>query len=454
MTRNTVDALAHASIVLVERAGYLLAFAPFFIDRFRTGVWPTSVFSLALDSALGAVIFLVAALMGYARRQAIRVNSLRTTLNEAIIHDLKNPMTAIMGCLSVVLEDGGVPAQREKLLGLALHSCRSQMILLETLVDTSRLEHGELVARKSAIKTRALLEACLGDVRGVASHLGVTLRASNSGAIPEEIEGDPDLLPRTICNLLHNAIKYTPPGGSVSLTTHASGNGLTFEVNDTGIGIRPENIERLFKKYYRVEGADQTGRRGSGLGLYFCRLVIEAHGGKVSVMSKVGSGTTVIFDIPRAESGEMREADRTVPAPQAAASDDDRRRPVMIIEDDNTIRATLQAALEAKYTVIALRNGDEVLERIETHHPELLILDINMPGSDGFEICAKVRSKAKLDRLPVLFMTSRKDNVTFLNSLGAGGNAFITKPFAIGELREKIEYLLANPPPAAAVDHG
>ena len=109
MTRNTVDALAHASIVVVERAGYLLAFAPFFIDRLRTGLWPTSVFSLALDSALGAVIFLVAALMGYARRQAIRVNSLRTTLNEAIIHDLKNPMTAIMGCLSVVLEDGDVP---------------------------------------------------------------------------------------------------------------------------------------------------------------------------------------------------------------------------------------------------------------------------------------------------------------------------------------------------------
>jgi two-component system sensor histidine kinase ChiS len=365
-------------------------------------------------------------------------------------------MTAIMGCLSYVLEDGAVPAQRNKLLGLALHSCRSQMILLETLVDTSRLEHGELVAQKSAIKTRALLEACLGDVRGVASHLGVTLQASSFGAMPEEIDGDPDLLPRTICNLLHNAIKYTPPGGSVSLTTHASGSGVTFEVNDTGIGIKPENIERLFKKYYRVEGADQSGRRGSGLGLYFCRLVIEAHGGTVSVMSKVGRGTTVTFNIPRSESGEMREADRIDMelAPQPEASGDDERRSVMIIDDDNTIRATLQAALEEKYAVVALRNGDEVLELIETHHPELLILDINMPGSDGFEICANVRSKAALDSLPILFMTSRKDNKTFLNSLGMGGNAFITKPFEIAELRGKIEYLLANPPPSTAVDNG
>lgn len=119
----------------------------------------------------------------------------------------------------------------------------------------------------------------------------------------------------------------------------------------------------------------------------------------------------------------------------------------MVIDDDNTIRATLQAALEKRYSVVGLGTGEEVLELIESYNPRLLVLDINLPGSDGFEICRKVRSKAKLRSLPILFMTVRKDDRSFLNSLDSGGNSFITKPFEIAELREKIEYLLQSYPP-------
>lgn len=303
MTRNAVDLLADKAIALVERLGYFMALTPFLIHRLQTGKWPSTRLSLIVDVAIGCAIFAVALLMGYARRQTKRVDSLRKTLNEAIVHDLKNPLTAIMGCVSCVLDD---PLEREKqdqLLSLALHSCRSQLTLLETLVDTSRLEHGELVAQKVMLNTRRLLNSCVKDVQGVAAHLGVTLLDATTGSIPEELYGDPDLLPRTICNLLHNAVKYTPAGGHVSLSTRLEGAGLTFEINDTGIGIRPEHIDRLFMKYYRVEGADQTSRRGSGLGLYFCRLVIEAHGGKVSIKSTVGSGTTITFNIPHPANG-------------------------------------------------------------------------------------------------------------------------------------------------------
>ncbi|MBI4424494.1 MAG: response regulator [Elusimicrobia bacterium] len=121
---------------------------------------------------------------------------------------------------------------------------------------------------------------------------------------------------------------------------------------------------------------------------------------------------------------------------------------MMVIDDDNTIRATLRAALEKKYEVVGLSNGEEVLELIESHNPHLLILDINLPGSDGFEICREVRSKAKLRNLPILFMTGRKDDKTFLDSLGAGGNSFITKPFEVSELRAKIQHLLNSFPSA------
>lgn len=441
MTRNLADRLASLAIVLVERLGYLLSLAPLLIGRLRTGRWPGAPEELALDIGLGIVILGVALLMGYARRQTLRVDSLRKTLNEAIIHDLKNPLTAIMGCLSCVIEDHADAALRGRLMNLALHSCKSQMNLLETLVDTSRLEHGELVAGKAAIKTAKLLEDCLGDVRGAAAHLGVELTSTTSGALPEEIHGDADLLPRVICNLLHNALKYTPSGGTVSLDVKAGGAGLVFEISDTGIGIGPDQISRLFKKYYRVEGADQSSRRGSGLGLYFCRLVIEAHGGKVAIKSRVGAGTTVVFDIPDCPGARpfMREADRT-------ARWDDRRRRLLLVEDDATVRAALQAALAKDHDVDGLHSGEEALARLASRKPDLLLLDITPPGSDGFEACRALRAAAKQGGVPILFMTNRRDDKTFLDSLAEGGNAFIAKPFAMPQLRERLVHLLQRAP--------
>ncbi len=268
---------------LIESLAYLLVLAPFFAGRL----------------AAAAAILVLVLLIGRTRRLTRRIDSLRKTMNEAIIHDLKNPMAAVMGCLSCALGDDVDAPQRVKLLSLALHSCRMQMNLLEMLVDTSRLEQGELVAKKEFLDPRVLLTSCLEDIGGTAQHLGVGLKGDIAGDLPRVMLVDPDLFPRVVYNLLHNALKYSAPGGEVSLSAAFARGRFRFEINDTGVGIAPECIGRLFQKYYRVEGADQTGRRGSGFGLYFCRLVVEAHGGDILVSSEVGRGTTVAFSIPQ-----------------------------------------------------------------------------------------------------------------------------------------------------------
>lgn len=245
-----------------------------------------------------AVMLVLIVLIWRARKLAERVDGLRKTMAEAIIHDLKNPMTSVMGGISCVLQEELTPEQRTRFLTIALAGCRAQLTLLETLVDTGRLEHGELELRLKTIKTRDLLGRCLDDVRGSAAHLNVTLVEDLPASLPPDITIDPDLFPRAVLNLLHNALKYTPAGGTVSLSTAFADGAFRFRVSDTGIGIPPENISRLFQKYYRVEGTEQTSRRGSGLGLYFCRMVVEAHGGKISISSGAAEGTTVSFDVP------------------------------------------------------------------------------------------------------------------------------------------------------------
>lgn len=245
-----------------------------------------------------AVMLVLIVLIWRARRLAERVDGLRKTMAEAIIHDLKNPMTSVMGGISCVLNDDLTPEQRTRLLTIALAGCRAQLTLLETLVDTGRLESGELEPRLKTLKTRMLLGRCLDEVRGSAAHLNVRLVEELPASLPEDIDVDSDLFPRAVLNLLHNALKYTPAGGTVSLGTGFSDGAFRFKVSDTGVGIAPEHISRLFQKYYRVEGTEQTSRRGSGLGLYFCRMVVEAHGGKISIASDAQNGTTVSFDIP------------------------------------------------------------------------------------------------------------------------------------------------------------
>lgn len=245
-----------------------------------------------------AVMLALIALIWRARRLAERVDGLRKTMAEAIIHDLKNPMTSVMGGISCVLQEELTSEQRTRLLTIALAGCRAQLALLETLVDTGRLEHGELDLRLDTVRTRDLLSRCLDDVRGSAAHLSIRLIEDLPASLPAHITIDPDLFPRAVLNLLHNALKYTPKGGTVSLSTAFSDGMFRFKISDTGIGIPPESISRLFQKYYRIEGTEQTSRRGSGLGLYFCRMVVEAHGGEISISSGAPDGTTVSFNIP------------------------------------------------------------------------------------------------------------------------------------------------------------
>ncbi len=141
------------------------------------------------------------------------------------------------------------------------------------------------------------------------------------------------------------------------------------------------------------------------------------------------------------QSGDPSKETKALSKSQPAAG----RLPcVMVVDDDGAIRLMLQAALERQYAVVCLSNGEDVLRAMETHSPKLLLLDINLPGSDGYEICAKVRDHAKAKQLPVLFMTVRKDDASFLKSLAAGGDALICKPFEMADLREKMEYLLGR----------
>lgn len=214
-------------------------------------------------------------------------------LRQALIHDLKNPMTSIMGCLTCVVHDSADAETQRRLLKLALHSCRSQLELLDTITDVGRLESGDLKPEVRPFDAARMARAAAEEVKGAAASLGITIQSD----VPEEARhwrGDQELLTRAVTHLLHNAVRYTTRGGSVKVSARREGPDLILGVSDAG--PRPESDRGLFERYARVS-SPAPARRSAGLNLYFCRLVAEAHGGFIS-MASAPAGASLELRLP------------------------------------------------------------------------------------------------------------------------------------------------------------
>lgn len=221
----------------------------------------------------------------------------RETLTEMLVHDLRTPLQGLIQTISFLQQAEGLERQAlEEMLTMAAQSSTNLSRMVQLILDTNRLEAGHVRLELTPLQPQQLCSDAL-------SGLDVLLRMSE---ITFEIEiepslkvvwGDGTLLLRVLQNLIGNAIKYTPAGGTITLNCRLARNGNQVElrVRDSGIGIPPNAVPHLFERYYQVRRSD---RRGSGIGLYFCRLAVEAHGGSIRADSRVGTGTTITVRLP------------------------------------------------------------------------------------------------------------------------------------------------------------
>ena len=237
---------------------------------------------------------------------------------------------------------------------------------------------------------------------------------------------DSEKLRRIVENLASNAVKFTPPGGSIEVAVRhdASRKRIVFEVSDTGVGIAEEDRERIFDRFTQVDGSTERLRGGSGLGLALVRELAEMHGGSVSVASSVGEGSTFSVEIPSdLEAGPLGGTHH--------GKDHAHRR-----------RRELQLALAhvvqgEGYAFCCAANGHEGLEMLEREKPDLLLLDVMMPGMNGYDVCERMRARGR--RIPVIFLTAKGDIVDKGIGFKAGADDYLVKPFNNGALLMRIE---------------
>jgi signal transduction histidine kinase len=230
----------------------------------------------------------------------LRMEEFKEKLIQMVVHDLKNPLAGIMGNLQLLrLQDPAQDAGHlQEIVGRTEESAKQLMEMILNILDLARLEEGKLEIRRKAVRPPELAQSCLRQVAGMAARAEVRLVAALEGA-PGVLQADPVLLSRILGNLLSNALKHTPAGGKIEVGVAREGEMARFWVKDSGEGIPPNLLPRIFDKFV-VGAGDHEMRRAydTGLGLTFCKMAIEAHGGRIGVESEPGRGSTFSFSLP------------------------------------------------------------------------------------------------------------------------------------------------------------
>ena len=228
--------------------------------------------------------------------QLRRLEKLSNDLSYMIVHDLRNPLAVICGFLDILEfhEAQKLSDSTQTLVTVARQSAENLLNMISSLLDVSKMGAGEMKLQREPCDLKTLIRAVLAATKLLSGNRTVTLDAPESSLT---ITVDVDLIRRVLQNLLSNALKYTPDGGNVRLVVTPSSTEVRVVVTDTGPGIAPEDHQRIFEKFGQVE--DHKNRMGTGLGLTFCKLAVEAHGGRIGVDSAVGKGSTFWLVLPR-----------------------------------------------------------------------------------------------------------------------------------------------------------
>ncbi|WP_445191606.1 ATP-binding response regulator [Sphingomonas sp. Tas61C01] len=360
--------------------------------------------------------------LGHAKEAAEAANAAKTRYLVAVSHEIRSPLNAIYGYAQLLERDDAIPPVEAG--GVIRRSAEHLTNLVEGLLDISRIESGVLQLRRDVVRLPALLDHIVDMFRMQAAAKNLTLAYKVEGRLPPFVRADEKRLRQILINLLSNAIKYTQVGGATLTVRYRSQTAL-IEVTDTGIGIAPDDIDRIFEPFERGSSPEAALQPGIGLGLAITRVLARILGGEVTATSELGRGSSFQFRMLLPEPMEPPESTPTHDRLIGYRGD---RKTILIIDDNSSQLVVVQHLLRPLgFQVFAATGGAEGVALAERCAPDLVLLDVQMPGRDGWQVAADLRARFG-PALRIVMVSANAHEYRAGGDGAADHDAFLTKP--------------------------
>jgi signal transduction histidine kinase/DNA-binding response OmpR family regulator len=350
-------------------------------------------------------------------------------------HELRTPLNAVIGFSEVLLERmfGDLNERQEEYLHDILDSGRHLLELLNDILDLSKVEAGRMQLERSRFVVSEVVDACMSQVSPRAAQQDIELRRDVAAAVGV-VDADELRFKQVLLNLLSNAVKFTRNGGTVDVRVTTDGTELTVTVTDTGIGIAPEDLDRIFESFQQGDRAT-TQQEGTGLGLALSKRIVELFGGRMWVDSAVGVGSTFGFTMPIGVSAGAGAS--TPPVPH------DGRELVVVVEDDRRSLELLTLYLEsAGLRVLGVGDGLAGMEAVRRQRPAAVVLDIHLPDLDGWDVLAALKADPSTVAVPVVIVSIVDERG---RGFALGADEYLVKPVSRDDVLSALARVRALP---------
>ncbi len=378
------------------------------------------------------------------------INSIRRDFYTNLTHEFKTPLTVIQGA-GDTLQSLTSDKEMKELGKIVSRNTSSILQMVNQMINVEHVNSEEFSFTYKKGEIIGFVTFLFKSFESLADSKGIILSIDDK-CDSLEMLFDELCVQQIVYNLVSNAIKYTDRGGKVQLFLEIKEQSekrfLKIEVSDNGRGIKAENIDRIFDKYYREKTTEDIEIDGAGIGLAYTKSILDKMGGKINVKSEEGSGSTFSAYVPilseaELDSGALLHEPTLVVAEDRILSTLDTEKPILLIVEDNPdIISYLGYILRDHYQLMVSYNGQEGIQMATEHMPDIIISDVAMPESNGYELCKKLKSDIRTSHIPIILLTARAGGQAKLEALSKGADAFMPKPFNREELLIRLERLI------------
>jgi signal transduction histidine kinase/DNA-binding response OmpR family regulator len=390
-----------------------------------------------------------------ARAEAEAANRMKDQFLATLSHELRTPLNAILGWATLLSRGNLAPQEMMEAASVIERNTKVQSQLIDDLLDISRIISGKLRLAVEPVHLPEVISAALAATAPAAEAKGVTIQTHISGDACD-VRGDPARLQQVIWNLVSNAVKFTPRGGTIDIRCHRSEDSIEISVTDTGCGIEPAFLPFVFDRFRQADGSSTRMHGGLGLGLSIVRQLVEMHGGQIWVTSPgLGQGATFTVSIPKTEVRDehpLDEADAFLGRNDEPSSLQKRMASllglrVLIVDDERDSRDLAGRVLANSGAQILAASGvDEALDVLSQSQADVLVSDISMPLRDGYDLIREVRRRGLSARdLPAIALTAFARDEDRTMAIHAGYQVHLSKPIDPTRLTEIVAQLAGQP---------